>query len=108
VRRRPGRRSGAGVDSHRRGGRRDIADDRAGDRHVRRDESSEVTPSVPGQVIATPVNIGDMVNPGDVLVRRTIAMPASSSGRQASLQQAEAQAAGRPRRSAMQTWSMKG
>jgi membrane fusion protein (multidrug efflux system) len=33
------------------------------------DESSNVTPAVPGQIVATPVNVGDMVNAGDVLVR---------------------------------------
>ena len=57
------------------------------------DESSEVTPSVPGQVIATPVNIGDMVNPGDVLVRLDDRDARLKLGQaQASLQQAEAQA----------------
>ena len=33
------------------------------------DESSDVTPQVPGQVIATPVNVGDMVAAGQVIVR---------------------------------------
>ena len=57
------------------------------------DESSEVTPSVPGQVVATPVNVGDMVMPGDLLVRLDDRDARLKLGQaQASLQQAEAQA----------------
>ena len=33
------------------------------------DESSDVTPPVSGQVVATPVNVGDMVKAGDMIVR---------------------------------------
>jgi RND family efflux transporter MFP subunit len=57
------------------------------------DESSEVTPSVPGQVVATPVNVGDMVQAGDVLVRLDDRDARLRLGQaQAALQQAEAQA----------------
>lgn len=57
------------------------------------DESSEVTPQVPGTVIATPVDVGAFVQTGDVLVRLD---PRDANLRlqqtQASLQQAEAEA----------------
>ena len=57
------------------------------------DESSEVTPSVPGQVVATPANVGDMVTAGDVLVRLDDRDARLKLGQaQAALQQAEAQA----------------
>jgi membrane fusion protein (multidrug efflux system) len=57
------------------------------------DESSEVTPSVSGQVVATPVNVGDMVKAGDVLVRLDDRDAVLRLGQaKASLQQAEAQA----------------
>jgi RND family efflux transporter MFP subunit len=57
------------------------------------DESSDVTPPVSGQVVATPVNVGDMVKAGDVLVRLDDRDPRLKLGQaQASLQQAEAQA----------------
>jgi membrane fusion protein (multidrug efflux system) len=57
------------------------------------DESSEVTPSVSGQVVATPVNVGDMVKAGDVLVRLDDRDARLKLGQaQAALQQAEAQA----------------
>jgi membrane fusion protein, multidrug efflux system len=57
------------------------------------DESSEVTPSVSGQVVATPVNVGDMVKAGDVLVRLDDRDARLKLGQaQALLQQAEAQA----------------
>src|SRR5918994_6137413 len=57
------------------------------------DESSDVTPQVSGQVIETPVDVGDRVKTGQVLVR----LDARDAGlklrqAQASLQQAEAQA----------------
>ena len=56
------------------------------------DESSEVTPSVSGQVVATPVNVGDMVKAGDVLVRLDDRDARLKLGQaQAALQQAEAQ-----------------
>src|SRR5262245_54209543 len=32
-------------------------------------ESSQVSPQVPGQVVATPVNVGDVVKAGDVIAR---------------------------------------
>lgn len=57
------------------------------------DESSEVTPQVPGQVIATPVDVGAFVQRGQVLVRldpRDAALRLQQA--QASLQQAEAEA----------------
>jgi membrane fusion protein (multidrug efflux system) len=57
------------------------------------DESSEVTPSVSGQVVATRVNVGDMVTAGDVLVRLDDRDARLKLGQtQASLQQADAQA----------------
>lgn len=57
------------------------------------DESSSVTPSVSGQVVATPVNVGDMVQAGDVLVRLDDRDARLKHGQaQAALQQAEAQA----------------
>lgn len=57
------------------------------------DESSSVTPSVPGQVVATPVNVGDMVQAGDMLVRLDDRDARLRLGQaQAALQQAEAQA----------------
>jgi membrane fusion protein (multidrug efflux system) len=57
------------------------------------DESSGVTPSVPGQVVATPVNVGDMVRAGDVLVRLDDRDARLRLGQaEAALLQAEAQA----------------
>lgn len=57
------------------------------------DESSEVTPSVSGQVVVTPVNVGDTVKAGDVLVRLDDRDARLKLGQaQAALQQAEAQA----------------
>jgi membrane fusion protein (multidrug efflux system) len=57
------------------------------------DESSSVTPSVSGQVVATPVNVGDMVQAGDMLVRLDDRDARLKLGQaQAALQQAEAQA----------------
>jgi RND family efflux transporter MFP subunit len=57
------------------------------------DESSEVTPQVSGQVIATPIDVGAIVKPGQVLVRLD---PRDATLRlqqaQASLLQAEAEA----------------
>jgi RND family efflux transporter MFP subunit len=57
------------------------------------DESSEVTPQVSGQVVETPVDIGDTVKTGQVLVRlddRDAGLKLRQA--QATLQQAEAQA----------------
>jgi membrane fusion protein (multidrug efflux system) len=57
------------------------------------DESSDVTPQVSGQVIETPVDVGDRVTTGQVLVRlddRDAGLKLRQA--QASLQQAEAQA----------------
>lgn len=58
------------------------------------DESSEVTPQVSGQVVATPVNVGDIVTTGQLLVRlddRDARLTLRQA--EAALQQAEAQAA---------------
>ncbi len=58
------------------------------------DETSEVTPQVSGQVVATPVNVGDIVDAGQILVRlddRDATLKLRQA--EASLQQAEAQAA---------------
>ncbi len=57
------------------------------------DESSEVTPQVAGSVIETPVNVGDRVRAGQVIVRldpRNARLDLSHA--QAALQQVEAQA----------------
>jgi membrane fusion protein (multidrug efflux system) len=57
------------------------------------DESSDVTPQVSGQVVETPVDVGDTVKTGQVLVRlddRDARLKLRQA--QASLQQAEAQA----------------
>jgi membrane fusion protein (multidrug efflux system) len=57
------------------------------------DESSDVTPQVPGQIIATLVNVGDIVQAGQVLVRlddRDARLKVRQA--EASLLQAEAQA----------------
>jgi membrane fusion protein (multidrug efflux system) len=57
------------------------------------DEISGVTPSVPGQIVATPVNIGDMVSAGDVLLRLDDRDARLRLGQaEAALLQAEAQA----------------
>lgn len=57
------------------------------------DESSDMTPQVSGQVVATPVNVGDRVTAGQVIVRlddRDARLRLDQV--QASLQQADAQA----------------
>jgi membrane fusion protein (multidrug efflux system) len=57
------------------------------------DETSGVTPSVSGQVVATPVNVGDMVKAGEVLVRLDDRDARLRLGQaEAALLQAEAQA----------------
>jgi RND family efflux transporter MFP subunit len=57
------------------------------------DEASEVTPLVPGSVIETPVNVGDVVKAGQVLVQLDSRNAANDLRHaEATLQQAEAQA----------------
>ena len=56
-------------------------------------ESSQVSPQVPGQVIATPVNVGDAVKAGDVIARLDDRdARARLAQAQATLQQAQATA----------------